>query len=65
MIDLLSMGFDRLIRGASLDGLLIPTDAPLDFESFKTFVEKRSVHLSNILMELGKFGQSANACPTP
>ena len=41
-------------EGLSLDGLLIPADAPLDFASFKTFVEKRSLHLSNILKGLGK-----------
>ena len=41
-------------EGLSLDGLLIPADAPLDFASFRTFVEKRSLHLSNIFKELGK-----------
>lgn len=42
-------------EGLTLDGLLIPADAPLDFESFPAFVEKRSMHLSSILRELGKF----------
>ena len=39
-------------EGLSLDGLLIPADAPLDFSSFRTFVEKRSQHLSNIFKAL-------------
>ena len=41
-------------EGLSLNGLLIPADAPLDFESFQTFVEKRSQHLVEIFKELGK-----------
>ena len=41
-------------EGLSLDRLLIPVDAPLDFESFQTFVEKRSQHLVKIFKELGK-----------
>lgn len=40
--------------GLSLDNLLIPTDAPLDFASFHTFFEKRSQHLTKILQELSK-----------
>jgi hypothetical protein len=52
-------------EGLSLDGLLIPTDAPLDFASFKTFVEKRSLHLSSIFKELGKTGKSADAGSIP
>ncbi len=33
---------------------MIPADAPLDFASFRTFVEIRSKHLFDILKELGK-----------
>ena len=48
-------------EGLSLDGLLIPADAPLDFASFQTFAEKRSRHLFNILKELGKSGHPEDA----
>lgn len=41
-------------EGLSLDKLLIPADAPLDFASFRNFCEKRALHLSKILKELGK-----------
>ncbi len=41
-------------NGLTPDALLIPADAPLDFESFQTFVEKRTQYLSKILKELSK-----------
>lgn len=46
--------------GLSLEGLLIPEDSPLDFESFPTFIEKRSQHLFKIFKELGKLGYSVD-----
>lgn len=49
----------------SLDGFLITEDAPLDFASFRTCVEKRSLHLSNIFKELGKSGHYADAGSIP
>ncbi|RPE15425.1 DUF262 domain-containing protein [Burkholderia pseudomallei] len=40
--------------GLNLDALLIPSDTPLEFESFPIFVEKRSQYLFDIFKELGK-----------
>jgi hypothetical protein len=41
-------------EGLSLDGLLIPVDAPLEIASFRTFVEKRCLLFTKILTEMGK-----------
>lgn len=38
--------------GVSLASLLIPEDAPLEFKSFREFIDKRTIHLSKILNDL-------------
>lgn len=48
-----------------LKDILIPDDAPLDFESFQEFISKRKAHLTKILKGIGNFytppAQTANA----
>lgn len=40
--------------GLTASMLLIPNDAPLDFESFPKFIEKRTAQLASTLKQLGK-----------
>lgn len=41
-------------QNVALPVLLIPTETPLDFESFPSFIEKRRIELIRVLKQLGK-----------